>query len=1475
MRLSRGPGIGAFSARAVRSSGPSGSRRSRRFAGATAALAVVAALFTTTAQPAAAGGQRATAATITVNVVNELTGNGSLDEAIEKGVAGIPVTVRNDSGATTTTNTNADGTATFADLAAGNWRVSAEIPAALKHLLPAPAHGDLASLTEFVNVADGATSTVTMGVWNPADYAQENPGLVLPIQANPERATDDRALVTFPYNSRDQAAPKTLATQAQIGATYGVAFDKARKRIFVGALTKRHTLYGPGGQGAIYVVPADGSSAPKLFATVPGVGGTAHDTANINKDAGMLDAPGKEGLGDLEISEDGKTLYAVNLATKSLVTFDATGESATQTSTTPIPAPDCKAAVDWRPFGLGYQDGQLYVGGVCSAETTGARADLKAVVYASANGTSFTQKLVTPLDFERGMPQTGNARPDVISHWNPWLSTFSPEKWGGEKTPPVGNVVYPSPMLSDIAFDRDGSMILGFRDRFADQYGANAFSPVEGDYRWIDAVSGGDIYRACKEGDAYVFECRNNATPANSGNQAETVREFFPGEFWNKDSPHQETALGGLAYAKQQPDIASTVFDPIHVYSAGVSWFDRVNGKGAGNDGRGRGLEIAYRGTDDNRYNSTNGLGKSGGLGDLEVLADLAPIQIGNRVWFDQNKDGTQGPGEACLPGTGVSLVDASGATVGSTTTDAKCEYYFGGIGRSEQITPGAKYTVKFNACSADTSKVPGTPDASTLVFTQADAGDDTTIDSDVTPGSGARGCEGSAKVTAPTVNGESDHTIDAGLTALCSVGDFVWLDADRDGVQDDGEAGVEGVKVSLRNPDGTPATGADGQPVPEATTGADGAYRFAQVPCAEYIVRFVLPAGSGYSFTTVESGDDSAKDSNPTPSLLDPLTADTAPFTVSGDNPSDVTIDAGVVTQQLCAMGDYVWRDLDRDGVQDEGEPAVSGVKVELLNPDGTPAKGADGSAVPATTTGDDGKYAFGSLPCQQYIVRFTLPDGTKDGFTKPLAGTDRAVDSNPKPAQDNPKIGTTPVFTLNPESNQQDLTIDAGVTVQPECATGDFVWRDRDRDGVQDAGEPGVGGVKVELLNPDGSPAKRPDGSVVPAATTGTDGKYLFTGVPCKQYIVRFTLPASGDDDFTKPRAGTDRAKDSNVNTPREDPKIGTTPVFTLDPGTNPKDLSIDAGVVVATNKLGDYVWIDSDGDGVQDPKEKGVSGVRVCLLDKEGESVDLNGDGKRDCVTTARDGRYLFDNLPDGEYKVRFNISKIALPYRRCGLTVADAGNDDKVDSDADLLSKTTPVTKLGVGRRADLTLDAGVCVGNQLGDRVWVDKDRDGIQDDGEPGLPKVRVCLLDSSGRPVDADRDGLPDCRVTDKEGEYLFSGLRDGSYRVEFDLGDLSGQYTDCGLTKVDAGDDDSVDSDAHRDTMRTAAVKVGPGHRSVRTVDAGVCTVATVPGDDDLADTGTSVTWPLAGLGLLLLLAGAVALLLARRRAGESLQE
>ena len=106
--------------------------------------------------------------------------------------------------------------------------------------------------------------------------------------------------------------------------------------------------------------------------------------------------------------------------------------------------------------------------------------------------------------------------------------------------------------------------------------------------------------------------------------------------------------------------------------------------------------------------------------------------------------------------------------------------------------------------------------------------------------------------------------------------------------------------------------------------------------------------------------------------------------------------------------------------------------------------------------------------------------------------------------------------------------------------------------------------------------------------------NGEYLFEDLPPGEFVVGFETP--GGFTPTGSGQGSDPGKDSDAGAG------GKTGVITLAPGQ--QDLTVDAGFYRLV-KLGDFVWDDLNGDGIQDPGEPGVEGVVVNLY-RDGETV-----------------------------------------------------------------------------------------------------------------------------------------------------------------------------------------------------------------------------------------------------------------------------
>jgi 5-hydroxyisourate hydrolase-like protein (transthyretin family) len=305
------------------------------------------------------------------------------------------------------------------------------------------------------------------------------------------------------------------------------------------------------------------------------------------------------------------------------------------------------------------------------------------------------------------------------------------------------------------------------------------------------------------------------------------------------------------------------------------------------------------------------------------------------------------------------------------------------------------------------------------------------------------------------------------------------------------------------------------------------------------------------------------------------------------------------------------------------------------------------------------------------------------------------------------------------------------------------------------------------------------------------------------------------------------------------------------------------IDAGITSLRYAIGDRVWLDLDADGAQQPDEPPATAT-VSLL--------KNARVLATTVTDA-DGRFRFTGLEAGVYQVRFQPGE----HRR--FTARQATSDPALDSDADPRSGTTrpitvgpgaaalmPAADLGVAD-ADLvnaTVSAGLVGAYRVGDLVWRDDNGNGVLDSGEPGLPDVRVDLLDSELQIVRR--------AVTTDNGRFAFGDLAAGTYRLRF-----LPPGKNLVFTSARTGRNPAVDSDVDSAGL-SGPVVLGDENPADTTVDAGLTspvnlTVATVAGgaapapvDNQLSSTGgVAVSIPIAGLALVV--SGLSCLLAARR--------
>lgn len=709
---------------------------------------------------------------------------------------------------------------------------------------------------------------------------------------------------------------------------------------------------------------------------------------------------------------------------------------------------------------------------------------------------------------------------------------------------------------------------------------------------------------------------------------------------------------------------------------------------------------------------TTDGDGNNGNLTLDFGLKGTA--SIGDFVWNDLNGNGIQDAGEPGISGATVTLTYPGGSTA-TLTTDVNGAYSFTGL------APGS-YSVSFTTPSG-------------YIPSPANQGSDDSKDSDP-----VSGVVSGIVLTA----GQNNTTIDAGFQSnQLNLGNYVWYDQNNNGYQDAGEQVISGVTVNLykdANGDNVP----DGASVATTTTNASGVYSFSGLTPANYIVGVVIPAGYTAAAVTATSSlpnNDNNTDNNGVTTVGSELRSNFITLTTGGEPASGVdgdgtngnlTLDFGL--KGTASLGDFVWNDLNGNGVQDAGEPGISGATVTLTYPNGATA---------ITTTDANGAYGFANLIPGTYSVSFTTPSGF---IPSPANLGDDTKDSDPE-------SGVVSGIVLT--AGQNNTTIDAGFQSN-QLNLGNYVWYDKNNNGIQDAGEAGINGVSVKLYK-DSDGNNIPDGAALVTTTTNASGVYSFGGLTPGNYIVGITAPAGYAMAFTTASSllpNNDNNTDNNGIT-----IIGaeiTSNFITLTTLSEPTtdgdgsngNLTLDFGLK-GTGTIGDFVWNDLDGDGFQDAGEPGIGGASVTLTYPDGTTISTNTDAN---------GGYSFTNLAPGTYSVSFITPSgfVSSP--------ANQGGDDSKDSDP--VAGVVSGINLSAGQ-TNLTIDAGF-QSNQLvlGNYVWYDKNNNGVQDAGEAPIANATVRLY------ADANGDNAPDGAAvantsTNANGEYSFTGLTPGNYIV------------------------------------------------------------------------------------------------------------
>lgn len=663
---------------------------------------------------------------------------------------------------------------------------------------------------------------------------------------------------------------------------------------------------------------------------------------------------------------------------------------------------------------------------------------------------------------------------------------------------------------------------------------------------------------------------------------------------------------------------------------------------------------------------------------------------IGDQIWVDSNRDGIYTEDEPGMANVSITLYNEENQLMETITTDANGIYSF------DDLDPGV-YSL-------------------TVEIQEGFNLTNTFVGDRFTDSNGVK--DGNNVIVAVSIekDGTEDTSYDVGFVTMeeeveGSLSGAFFRDMDDDGLNNDG-GGIGNVNIQLFT--------CDGEFVQAVNTNGNGAFNFENIDQGEFYIEF--PAFENSVFQTV--GTSSIEES--TEGLTECFIYDGA---------TAVVINGGIVP--LARIGDFVWEDLNENGIQDDNEPGIAGIELNII--------AQNGSITETTITNEEGKYMFRDLRPGIYNIYAIDIDGYELTFQD--AEDDDSIDSDALIEDGSPMIRNIAVAGANSFRFDFGLIRTDDVT-EGETAIIGFVFEDMDGNGIFEDSEFKIGDIEVNLLND--------DGDIIESTNTDSDGYYAFRDFTPGNYFVEFIL--SSNIFPTEAEVGNDPTLDSDV---RMQDGFILAGIFEVSAGDT--ITGINAGYYHPIT-IGDYIWYDNNSNGLQDDNENGVNDFLIRLFDENGNQVEFTTSKLN--PETNKSGYYVFENIAPGSYYVNASLS--------FGTEFSEAfvGSDHELDSNIDNSNGpgTTPTVALESGDES-LSVDIGLLsTPGLVGDRVWIDENGNGIQDDGEIGFNGANITLYDVEGTEI--DQTTSVDSELGEP-GYFAFEGVPTGDYYLVFELPD------------------------------------------------------------------------------------------------------
>jgi hypothetical protein len=420
------------------------------------------------------------------------------------------------------------------------------------------------------------------------------------------------------------------------------------------------------------------------------------------------------------------------------------------------------------------------------------------------------------------------------------------------------------------------------------------------------------------------------------------------------------------------------------------------------------------------------------------------------------------------------------------------------------------------------------------------------------------------------------------------------------------------------------------------------------------------------------------------------------------------------------------IWYDLNMDGMKDDDESPMQNIPVLLYT--------CDGTFVSSILSQANGSYSFINIPDGNYKIFVSLATlGSDYNYTLLSSSTDNKLNF----------YGFTECFSMTKSS----YTFDGGITAFPYL--GDKVWEDINGNGIQDAGEPGIANVDVEIYNASG---------LVAITTTNNYGIYTFNTIFPGQYYIKFITP----DEYlpTKHIQGiTGNSAITNGNGQR------TTDYFEVAPQVS--NFGLDGGFYRCAKICG-IVYNDINYSDSLNTNENGINGIKINLYQiSETDTILWSSTytGHKP-ASPSDDGYYEFCVIP-GQYYIE--IENVSLPNYFPGLAFK-TNNPFTYNHFTEVDGKMVSYTITLYSDDSYCYINQGYYCLSKVQSIVWFDTNNNGIRDIGEPLLSNIPARLYNKT--------NDLIATGVSNENGLIIFNKLKKGTYYIVFEI-DESHSYT------------------------------------------------------------------------------------------------